>query len=65
MFQMVARDLTYNEILSKKDIGFNFVPLKNKKKNKFEKILGNSHPPFKQLAKRYGSYFIAILPCNS
>ena len=29
MFQMVARDLTYNEILSKKDIGFNFVPLKN------------------------------------
>ena len=25
----------------------------------------NSHTPFKQLAKRYGSYCIAILPCNS
>jgi hypothetical protein len=41
MFQIVSRDLTYDEILSKKDIGFNFVPLK-KKKNKFEKILGSS-----------------------
>lgn len=87
---MVARDLTYNEILSKKDIGFNFVPLKNKTKTSLKKYwvalhfcrsvynnclikchitdiysTYNSHTPFKQLAKRYGSYCIAILPCNS